>query len=285
MQRTYHFLEYEKARMHYSAYGKGEKVLICFHGYGQSNEHFKSLEKVLGGEYLIYGFDLFYHGQSFWHEKEKPLSKIFWQEMMQKFLSEKKIGRFEVLGFSMGGKFALATLEKFYQQIDKIILIAPDGIKTSFWYILATYPFWMRKIFRRIIIRPGIYFSLVKILSVLRLADKGVLRFANTQMQTRKQRRRVYYSWIVFRELTFDMKMISDILNKNSIKLEIFLGEYDKIITKENMKGLLEKLKDYSLNMLPAGHSALVESVAEYYKKSLIPGPSPSGHSRQLKEN
>jgi len=268
MQRTYHFLEYKKAQIHYSSYGRGQKVLICFHGYGQSNEHFKTLENALGNEYLIYGFDLFYHGKSFWHEKDQPLSKVFWEEMMRNFLHEKNISRFDVLGFSMGGKFALTTLESFYNKIEKLILIAPDGVKTSFWYNLATYPSWMRKLFRRIIVKPSIYFTLVNVLSALRLVDKGVLRFANNQMATRKQRRRVYYSWVVFKDLSFDMKEIAFILNKNSIKLEMFLGEYDKIIRLENMKNLLHHVKDYRLNVLPCGHSLLIDAVAEYYKKS-----------------
>jgi hypothetical protein len=72
------------------------------------------------------------------------------------------------------------------------------------------------------------------------------------------------------------MKEIAFILNQNSIKLEMFLGEYDKIIRLENMKGLLDKVKEYSLNVLPSGHTTLIEVVANYYK-NLIPGPSPEG--------
>jgi pimeloyl-ACP methyl ester carboxylesterase len=267
MQRKYGYLEYKKALFHYSEFGKGKNILISFHGYGQTLEHYNSLEEVLKEEYTIYSFDLFYHGKSFWHEKDKPLSKEFWAELIHVFLKEKKIQRFSLLGFSMGGKFAFATLEQFYSQIDKLILIAPDGVKTNFWYSLATYPGWMRKIFRRIIVKPGIYFKLVKFLSALNLMDKGILRFANTQMNTKKQRRKVYYSWMVFKDLQFDMKEIASILNTHSIRLELFLGEYDKIITQKNMRRLLDKLNDYQINVLQSGHSSLIEAVAKHYKQ------------------
>ncbi|MBX9852112.1 MAG: alpha/beta hydrolase [Cytophagaceae bacterium] len=270
MHRTHSCLEYHKALMHYSQYGKGSKVLICFHGYGQTIENFHALEDVFREEYTIYSIDLFYHGKSFWHEREKPLTKEFWNGLMKKFLEEKNIGHFSLLGFSMGGKFVLATLESYHQQIERLILIAPDGIKTSFWYSLATYPGWMRKLFRRIIIKPGIYFTLVKYLGALKLMDKGVLRFANTQMITRRQRRRVYYSWIVFSDLKFDMDKIASILKINNIKLEMYLGEYDKVITQKNMKRLLDKLDDYQINILSSGHSSLIDAVAEYYKKLTI---------------
>jgi pimeloyl-ACP methyl ester carboxylesterase len=265
MQRKYSRLEYKKAQIHYSEFGKGDKALICFHGFGQSSAHFHKLEDALKEEYKIYSFDLFYHGKSFWHDKDTPLSKKFWNELIQKFILEKNIDRFSLLGFSMGGKFVMATLEKFSDKIDKIILIAPDGIKTSFWYSLATYPGSMTKLFRSVITKPNFYFNLVKFLSFFKIVDKGLLRFANTQMATRVQRRRVYYSWVVFKELKFDMKKIAFILNKNNIKLELFLGEFDKVITQKNMKKLLDKVNDYRINVLSSGHSTLIDAVAKYY--------------------
>src|SRR5436190_11038806 len=124
MHRKYSSLEYKKAQLHYSEFGRGNKVLICFHGFGQTSVHFHEMEDVFKEEYKIYSFDLFYHGKSFWHDKDTPLSKDFWRELMQKFILEKNIDRFSLLGFSMGGKFVLATLEKFSAKIDKIILIA-----------------------------------------------------------------------------------------------------------------------------------------------------------------
>jgi len=272
MQRQYHYFEYQKALLHYSSYGRGNKILLCFHGFGQSSAHFQKLEEALNEEYIIYSFDLFYHGKSFWHEKEKPLSKFFWNELMSQFLKETNIDRFALLGFSMGGKFALATLENFFLQVDKFILIAPDGVKTNFWYSLATYPFWMRKLFRSVILKPKIYVAAVNVLGSLKLIDKGVLRFANTQMMTREQRRRVYYSWIVFRELKFDMKDIAFLLNKNHIQMEMFLGEYDKIITQKNMKSLLEQLDSYSLNILKSGHTHLLDAVANFYHNKPVNG-------------
>jgi pimeloyl-ACP methyl ester carboxylesterase len=267
MQRVYNYLEYKKALIHYAEYGSGEKVLVCFHGFGQSNEHFKKLEEVFKEEYKIYSLDLFYHGKSFWHENDNPLTKEFWREMIQYFLREKKIDRFSLLGFSMGGKFALATLECCFANTDKLILIAPDGIKTNFWYSLATYPGWIQKSFRSMVVKPNNYIRLVKILRFFRIVDKGILRFASTQMLTTKQRRRVYYSWVVFKELKFDMKEIASILNGNHIKLELFLGEYDKIITQKNMKSLLNKLNDYQINVLSSGHSTLIDAVAKFYLK------------------
>lgn len=270
MHRDYSYHEYQKALLHYSRFGKGEKALLFFHGFGQTSAHFRELEEVFGEEYTIYSFDLFYHGKSFWHERDKPLTKAFWSAMLEDFLKKNSIGKFSLLGFSMGGKFVLATLESMPERIEKITLIAPDGVKTSFWYSLATYPGWIQGFFRKIIINPSLYYKLINFLKFLRLIDKGIVRFANTQMLTREQRRRVYYSWVVFKELQFDMKAISGLINKHQIETEMFLGAYDKIITRKNMYGLLRGVKAHRLHMLQTGHSALISAVAGYYKADKV---------------
>ncbi|MFL5727969.1 MAG: alpha/beta hydrolase [Cytophagaceae bacterium] len=266
IMRQYHFLEDPKALLHYSVYGEGKKAMLCFHGFGQTSVYFHELEEVMKDEYTIYNFDLFYHGQSFWHAKDTPISKEYWAGLIGKFLKEKNIDRFSLTGFSMGGKFALATLEAFPERIDKIILIAPDGIKTSFWYSLATYPEWTRSFFRRLILKPGLYFNLTKFLRFFRIVDAGILRFANTQMLTREQRRRVYYSWVVFRELKFDMDKLAGLFIHHQIKPDIFLGTLDRIITEKNMDVLLKKLNHYEIHLLESGHSNLIKAVAGFMK-------------------
>ncbi|MFN6946466.1 MAG: alpha/beta fold hydrolase [Cytophagaceae bacterium] len=267
MKESSGYLDMEKASLYYSVRGSGSEVLLSFHGYGQSNKDFRVLDEVLHEKYTIYGFDLFFHGESFWHEKDKPLLKSFWKELLSGFLKEHNIERFSVMGFSMGGKFALASLESFPEKVDKLFLIAPDGIKISFWYRLATeYPF-MRKIFRGLILKPWMYYGFMKKLQQFSLLNKKVLKFADSQLITREQRRRVYYSWVVFRKISFAIGDIALIINSHNIELEIFLGKYDKIITYNKVKKLLHKIRHPKLTILNEGHSNLIRAVAAHYKK------------------
>jgi pimeloyl-ACP methyl ester carboxylesterase len=268
MHHEYHYLEDKKARLHYSKYGSGPKVLLCFHGYGQSLRDFREIEDQLKDIFTIYSFDIFFHGQSFWHDKDKPISKKEWCTLIERFFKKHDINKFSLMGFSMGGKFVLSVLECYPEKIDKITLIAPDGIQTSFWYNLAAYPSWTRGLFRRIILMPGFYFNFLKALHFFRLADKGVLRFAENQMKTREQRRRVYYTWVVFKELKFDLKEIAGLLKKHHIRVEMFLGVHDKIIKAENMDNLLKRIDNYELILLDSGHTHLMKAVAEHFKEN-----------------
>jgi pimeloyl-ACP methyl ester carboxylesterase len=168
----------------------------------------------------------------------------------------------------MGGKFALATLEGFPGRINDLVLIAPDGIKTNFWYNLATLPGWTEKLFRKMIVSPAYFKRIAYTLRRLRVVDKGLVRFAENQMDTRQKRIRVYYTWIIFKELTFQMEQIARLINKNSIRTQLFLGKYDRIITENNMQKLLKKLDHYQLIILESGHNQLIAQVANYCLKN-----------------
>lgn len=258
---------FDDIRLHYKQYGAGKKIILAFHGFGQTGNVFESIASSQIKAATVFSFDLFYHGQSFWHNGDQPLSRKYWRDIIDAFLKEKGIERYSLLGFSLGGKFVLATLEAFPGKVDEIILIAPDGIKTNIWYSLATYPLFFRQYFKSLIVRPASFFQLIHLMKRLNIMDRGILKFAGTQMNTIKSRRRVYYAWVVFRKFQFDMAQIAAIINENDIRLTMYLGEYDKIIIKKNMNALLKHLDHYELHLLKTGHNALIKEVAEHLKR------------------
>lgn len=254
----YSLVTYKDSLLAYQKSGYGEKVLLLFHGFGQHHKVFETLTEALSTSFTLYAFDLFFHGQSKWNQDEQTLEKEMWREIMLQFLTENKVDHFSVLGFSLGGKFALASVELFPDRIEQVILLAPDGIKTNFWYSLATYPFLLRRFFKSMILKPGRLHTITSLLHTLHVVDNGLLRFAETQMDTQEKRERVYYSWVVFRHLKFEMKAIARILETHSMRLTLIVGKHDKIITTENMNHLLCHLQDYQFEVLDTGHNGVI---------------------------
>ena len=270
MNREHAYFEYKKAILHFSKYGQGSKILLCFHGYGQSNTDMNVLQEALKEKYTIYTFDLFYHGESFWHQKEKPLTKLFWFELINAFLATYKIQRFSLAGFSMGAKFVLPIVESFSERIDKLLLIAPDGITINVWYRIATSFNWTRALLRSLVVKPDWYLRMIKMLIFFKLAPTSVINLANSKMVTRRQRRRVYYSWVVFRVLRINSKDIANLINKYNIQLMVFLGSRDKLITEISVRPLLRHTTNYQKIILKAGHTNLLQSVADYERNNNI---------------
>lgn len=251
--------EYQCSTLYFKKTGKGSKCLLLFHGFGQDHTAFLKLTEELTEEYTLYNFDLYFHGQSEWRDDERVLEKKVWKEIMNTFLNEQQIEKFSIVGFSLGGKFALATLEAFPEKIEKLFLIAPDGIKTSFWYSLATYPLLFRRIFRSMIIYPQRFFAVAEVMRSFGLMDMGLLRFAEHQMNTEVKRNRVYNTWIVLRHFKFNMKAMAVLINHYQLSLTLVVGKYDKVIRYRNMTSFLRDVNHYQLEIIEAGHQQLLQ--------------------------
>jgi len=255
---TEKILQYDGSSLHYEIAGTGAESLFFFHGFGQDRKAFELISQSLSHAYTFYIFDLYFHGNSQWGHGEQPLEKAHWNKTMEALLLVHKIEKFSLAGFSLGGKFALATLEAFPEKVQSILLLAPDGIKTSFWYSLATYPILLRALFKSMVIHPGRFRTISQTLDTIGVLDKGLIRFTDQQMNTEEKRRRVYMSWVVFRRLHFNMKTIASLINTHRIPLTILTGKYDKVIRSENMNRLLRHLTDYRHEILETGHNGLI---------------------------
>ncbi len=262
-----HFFKYQETTLHFLKSGYGSNVLLAFHGFGQDHKALSELFEKLSNQYTVYAFDIFFHGKSKWNRGKTPLEKSFWKSLLVEFLRQYEIDRFSLLGYSMGGKFALASLEAFPKKIENVFLLAPDGIKTSMWYSLATYPLVFRRLFKSMVFNPYRFHRIANLAFKIGLIDKGILRFAESQMNTQEKRKQVYSSWVVFRHLKFSMDHIASIINSNNIDLTIIVGKYDKIITGKNMNRLVKRLTNYNLEILETGHNGLISKWANGFPK------------------
>ncbi len=250
-------IAYKNSALSFAKNGHGKKHLLLFHGFGQDYQAFDSWVVALADDYTCYSFDLYFHGGSIWQSRD-ALEKEDWQKIMSQFFLQEDISQFAVAGFSMGGKFALATYELFHPQITHLILLAPDGIKTSFWYSLATYPIAIRALFKSMILHPNRLYRITKVLRKLRLIDAGLLRFAESQMNTEEKRRRVYYTWVYFRHLTFNQNQLTELINQSSVNFWLITGKHDKVISTKNMASFLQKIKQKQSQEINCGHTDLI---------------------------
>lgn len=262
--RMLHQVKVQDKILTYKKTGKGLKPLLLFHGFGQNHQAFDSLIESLAETYTLYSFDIFFHGESHW-PGEQTLEKETWALFMNQLFQENQIERFSLLGFSMGAKFSLATVELFPERVDRLVLIAPDGIRINFWYRLATDTALVRRFFKGMILKPRRLLRLTKFSRSLKLVDNGLLVTAEYQMNTQQRRERVYYSWVVFRKLKFRMKKIAQLIEQYNIKPLVIVGRFDKIIPPKRMRPLMHQLPAHVFHLIQSGHNQLIEN-----SKSLV---------------
>ena len=250
-------------QIHYKVEGSGPGSMITFHGFGQSGNDMSPVASHFADSHTTYAMNIFFHGKSFWDNELEILEPGDWRTVLEALFKNEGIGRFSVAAFSMGGKFALATIESFAERMDEVYLIAPDGIRTSPWYSLATYPHVFQEYFRSMIVRPNRFFWLINTAHRMKVVDHGLVKFATNEMDTVKKRRRVYYSWMVFRDLVFDMKKIGALIRSNAIRLTVITGKFDKIIRTEHMTRLTRYVPDAREIVAESGHNQLVKKGME----------------------
>ncbi len=255
------FFAVEQSRLAYRVFGNGPAVLLAFHGFGQNGAVFTPFATEGNEPFTVFAFDHFLHGSQF--SGNALLTKTDWQGFISAFLQAQGIDRFSVVGFSLGGRFALTLVEAFADRLDQLWLIAPDGITRSFWYELATSTAAGRALFRFALRHLSWLNGFGHALVRLGLLNRTAMRFAEISLGTPQQRTLVYQTWTQFRRIRPDLALISNLLNDRPVRVRFFTGEFDRIVPGYYILPLTKQLRHYELNVLKTGHNRLIELVAE----------------------
>ena len=232
----------------------------CFHPFAQH----------LGDYYTIYAFDLFFHGQSRGLTSEDNfsdddiLTKVVWRNFIQDFLTTQKITRFDVAGFSLGGRYALATAEAFPASLDKLLLMAPDGVVEHPLYTLATRFAPARWVFRQLVRNPEPLFAVAELARQLRLIPKNLVYFVRYMLDTPEERIRLYRTWVSLRYLSFSIESLNENLIARNVDIWLFTGMYDTVFPPRRLKILSRRMPPERFVILESSHTRLVEKTAAY---------------------
>lgn len=249
------------SRLFYEKTGSGKKVLLLFHGFGQDHSIFGEITSTLSSTFTFYSFDLFYHGKSVWHENDRPLSAEDLKGFMQQFLAKEEINKFSMLGYSIGCRILTGVLHSFADRIENLILVAPEGITTNFWYSVATSSPISRTFFQKMIDRPGIFTSLAGMARMTGIINPKLIRFSQLQMNSVERRKMVFHTWMVFRKLKFGINELTDRINSNKVNVFLFVGKNDPIIQTRDLKDFINKVKDITVKTIDAGHNRILKSL------------------------
>jgi pimeloyl-ACP methyl ester carboxylesterase len=269
------YLDYGSSRIRYSRWGTGNKILLCFHGYGESADSFAFLEDVSGNEFTILAIDLPFHGKTEW--REGPLFQTDDLLAILNGIIGDKTGvggaategaategggdrKWWLLGYSMGGRVALGILERVPEKIEKLVLVCPDGLKMNGWYWLATQNAPGRGLFRWTMKNPGWFFFFLKAADQFRLVNRSVYKFTVNYIGDPGVREELYRRWTVLRKFRPDIPAIQALIRRLRIPVRLLYGRYDRIIRWETgAKFSREAGTDCRLVILETGHSLLRE--------------------------
>lgn len=215
----------------YKRIGQGEKIMLCFHGFDRTMEDFIGIHPYWQKSYTFITFDLPYHGESEnWPYTEISLKKESWKSIIQELMTKEGFNKFSIMGYSLGGRFALVTLELFGHRINSCFLLAPDGLKLSPWYHFVSKTQLGRRLYDRVIDDPSFIYWLADTLADLRIVPQKMKFFVRHQLIDEDKRIKVRQVWLGFKYLDPNLKLIRQLIKEHQITSVFIRGKYDVII-------------------------------------------------------
>jgi pimeloyl-ACP methyl ester carboxylesterase len=267
-----HFIAFRSSRFHYFTWGEGVQVLFAFHGYGESGESFAFLAEALGRDFTIVALDMPFHGQTEWNEKELFLDPEDLRALMMEItlgLPEREVGWW-LMGYSMGGRVALQLLELEHARVERLVLLAPDGLIVNPWYWLATRTAPGNRLFRWTMNHPGWLFFLLRAGNRLGLVNPSLFKFASHYIDDSAVRKQLYQRWTVMRGFRPDLGSVARWVGTMETPVILLYGQYDRIIRASRGERFQRRIQPYCrLIVLPAGHAILQPKFMEVITNAL----------------
>lgn len=256
-----YFIAYKNSTIHYCVWGKGLKPLFCFHGYGETAETFAVLENHLGADYTIIGLDMPFHGQTQWQEgllfTDEDLLDIMGkitQAMLRSFASG-----FSLLGYSMGGRVALQLAQKKPGLVERIVLVAPDGLHKNTWYRFATQNLLGNRLFKYTMYQPQRAFKFFGWIEKAKLVHPGMMKIVRFYTGDEQERQMLYSRWTTMRKFKPRIALLKETIQRHQIPTRFLFGRFDNIILSTRAEVFKMDTHNVQVHIIDAGHRLMQE--------------------------
>jgi pimeloyl-ACP methyl ester carboxylesterase len=258
---------YNNFSIEYKILGSGNEYMLAFHGMGRSADDFKIFEDSLGKRYTIVAINLFFHGNS-----KYPVNRIFHNQirkdefvaLIEKLLSDLNINRFSLMGYSLGGRFVLSLVQFLDKRIDRIILIAPDGLKRSLYNDITTNTLIGKNFVKWMVKYPEAFFGTVDALHKYRLISNKVKKVIHIHFENHERRVLMRNALSSFKHINPNLRKVARNINKSTIELVMIFGKYDFIIPVKLGELFLKKIKaNKKLHLINSSHNILTENASK----------------------
>jgi pimeloyl-ACP methyl ester carboxylesterase len=267
MQPTSGIINYQANKVHVLKMGSGPKLLIALHGFGNTAAIFEPIAAAFASEYTTVSIDLPGHGKTEWvntYFEKKDLMAI-----IQGIKLECKVEQFTLMGFSLGGRLSLCVAELQPNWIDKLILLAPDGLQKNFWYNAATKNIFGKIIFKKMMQNPEAWLNRVDKLRQWNLIDASSFKFAKANLTDKKIRHRLSYVWPVTSKLIVSALIVKWNLKKYKIETHLFMGIHDRIFPTKQGERFVKGIKTATMHVLEEGHNLINAALIKELKPIL----------------
>jgi pimeloyl-ACP methyl ester carboxylesterase len=256
-----HYITHKNSTIHYREFGSGLKLLFCFHGYGRESYTFSFLERYLRQDYTIVAIDIPFHGLTQWKDE-----LIFQPKYLTHFLQQiaaslgKDNIKYSLLGFSMGGRIALHVTQLMVERVEKLILLAPDGLSFNFWRWFGSETWIGNKLLSYTIHNPGWLAWVINKAEKWKVIPRSLADFIGYYIQDEESRLILYRRWISMRKFSPSLGKLKKLIAQQKIEVRMMFGAFDRIIPYQGGERFKKGIDELAtVEVIEAGHNLLNE--------------------------
>lgn len=205
--------------------GKKSQWLIAFYGYGQSASVYEALFKQIQSTYNLLVID------NPMQDYQQDIHPTDFRDALQQLLVQYDISTFNTISYSMGSRLNLYIPIFFPEKVNKMMLVAPDGIVTNFWNRAAVNTPWGQRLFYFFVQHGDAYVKTLTFFHRLGIVNKSLYAFSKWHMRDITRRRNVYNAWMNMRLLRPDLLRVQQVIDGHHITLITFFGRQDPVIS------------------------------------------------------
>jgi pimeloyl-ACP methyl ester carboxylesterase len=263
ISKTSGYISTGDQELHYISFGVGSKLLFAFHGYGDSAAFFLPFAEYLQKEYTIISFDLPHHGNCQWPD-DKYLEVDALMAAIHSFKDEYKVDKISLAGYSIGGRICLKIMELEPGTIDKVVLMASDGLVFNPLYYFVTKNFIGTKLFKGFLSRPEPYMRWIEFAKKNNWLSEARYKLAAKYLHSEDSRNFLWKVWPCLSLIVPDINKLKKAITANSIPIHIFMGKHDPVIPLAHAEIFCKGLETAQLHVLDKAHRLLdAESIPQ----------------------
>ena len=248
--------------------GNSGDTWMVFHGFGQNAALMLRFMEIVKPNDRVISINLPFHGNT--NLIEPNLNENDLNDLIGRILRNENVERCSILAYSFGGKVALKLVELSPGKIERLVLIAPDGLKLNRFYLFATRTKLGDFFFRRAMKNPSRLLSICSLAVKLNFMDEKILTFYQSQLSRQETREMIYGSWQALKNINPNLVQIRKNIFRYKVKTELIFGKHDRVIHPKLAKKLSGPNGTTSVvHMLNRGHDLTSAEAAREIKKIL----------------
>jgi pimeloyl-ACP methyl ester carboxylesterase len=163
----------------------------------------------------------------------------------------------------MGGRITLYLTQLMADKVEKLVLLAPDGLAFNFWRWLGTHTRAGSKFISYTIKKPGWAIWTLDRVEQLKMIPGSAANFVRYYMEDDDHRQMLYRRYYSTRMFDPSLPVLKKLIKKHGILVRMLFGKFDRIIPAKGGELFRKGMEELAtVEVVDAGHNLLGESQA-----------------------